>query len=332
MYTRTLRNAVVALMLAAAVPAFAGEPSAPLETPRAKEAIRRQFWAAYAAETGQIQVPPFGIPGVSVSVTPMVSSGRFVPGASNAPGAAFVTDLDTGWYSLADGYWGFVSNGTPDLAAGGPGLLLPSAGSLNWTQSASLTDTVDVTLARGGAGKLAFGGNSATPMILLGGTTSAFPAIRRSGAQVDIRLADDSAYAQINASNLSLATGGVVALSSSGGFNMAAPAMINTAPSAPSSCGTSPAVTNANGTVAWKVTGGTGGAATGCTVTMPTATNGWNCHITNVTQTAANRADRDTRQTASTTTSVTWQYVTVSTGAATAFTASDVFIGICAGY
>lgn len=150
-----------------------------------------------------------------------------------------------------------------------------------------------------------------------GGTTSSFPALKRNGATIQARLGDDSADANFSA--LGFQRSGVVMIS-------------GTAPSAPASCGTSPAVTSSNGSVTFLITGGTGGTATGCTVTMPTAPAGWNCHVTNITQTAAHRADRTTVQIASTTTSVQWEYQTVSTGAATAFTASDVFRGICFPY
>lgn len=184
----------------------------------------------------------------------------------------------------------------------------------------------DACLQRNGAGVLQLG-NAATSTgfnrLQFGGSTASFASWKGNGTQLDARLADDSNYANVAASVFIYA----------GRIASAAGTLISaTAPSAPASCGTSPVVTANNGTAAFVITGGTGGAATGCTVTMPTAPTGWNCHITNRTQTAANRADRDTRQTASTTTSVTWQYVVVSTGAATAFTASDAFHGICFAY
>lgn len=162
-----------------------------------------------------------------------------------------------------------------------------------------------------------------SPLIQFGGTTSAFPAVKRNGTTIEGRLADDSGYTGFRGTTFNAATAfqvsGVVLASA-------------TAPSAPASCGTSPLVTASNGSASFVITGGTGGTATGCTVTMPAATAGWNCSITNITQTAAHRADRITVQTASTTTSVTWEYQAVSTGAATAFTASDVFRGVCLGY
>ena len=45
------------------------------------------------------------------------------------------------------------------------------------------------------------GGSS--PIVRLGGTTSSFPALKRNGTGIDVRLADDSAAAPITASNLS---------------------------------------------------------------------------------------------------------------------------------
>jgi hypothetical protein len=182
----------------------------------------------------------------------------------------------------------------------------------------------DTSISRSAAGKITVTGT--TPMIQLGGTTNSFPAIKSNGTTLQVRLADDSAFTAVDAKNFNIGVG-------AGQFQLSLGMFIqNTPPSAPASCGSSPAVTSNNGSAVWVITGGTGGVATGCSVTMPTAATGWNCAITNITQTAAHRADRTTVQTASTTTSVTWEYQTVSTGAATVFTASDVFRGICFAY
>lgn len=57
---------------------------------------------------------------------------------------------------------------------------------------------------------IANGANSDFGLLQLGGTTSSFPAIKRNATGVDIRLADDSAYAPIAASAYSAgATAGV---------------------------------------------------------------------------------------------------------------------------
>ncbi len=43
-----------------------------------------------------------------------------------------------------------------------------------------------------------------TFLLKFGGTTNAFPAIKRNGAQIDFRLADDSAFCNIQANNATL--------------------------------------------------------------------------------------------------------------------------------
>jgi hypothetical protein len=64
---------------------------------------------------------------------------------------------------------------------------------------------------------------------------------------------------------------------------------------------------------------------------MPTASVGWSCSVENLTAHLRNRAD-DTVQTASTTTTVTVQNQTKTTGAAVAWTASDVLRLNCMGF
>lgn len=105
-----------------------------------------------------------------------------------------------------------------------------------------------------------------------------------------------------------------------------------TAPTIGSGFGTSPSVAANNGTAAFTVNVGTGGTASSGVVTMPAATTGWNCTVINRTGVAANRADQHTVQTATTTTSVTVQNQTISTGAALAWTASDVLALACLAY
>lgn len=102
-------------------------------------------------------------------------------------------------------------------------------------------------------------------------------------------------------------------------------------PTAPTvtSAGTTPSVPNANGSVSFRVNVGTGGTATTVVTAMPTAPAGWNCDAQNITANAANRAGQQVVQQASTTTSATVQNQTISTGAALAFTASDIVRYIC---
>lgn len=105
-----------------------------------------------------------------------------------------------------------------------------------------------------------------------------------------------------------------------------------TAPTIGSGFGTSPSIAANNGTAAFTVNVGTGGTASSGVITMPAATTGWTCTVTNRTGVAANRADQHTVQTATTTTSVTVQNQTISTGAALAWTASDVLALACLAY
>jgi hypothetical protein len=180
----------------------------------------------------------------------------------------------------------------------------------------------DTTITRTAAGKLSLTGT--TPMLQLGGTTSSFPALKQSGAEVLFRAADDSAYAGIQVSRVLIQLNGSLAFNNAIAFTVA--------PTISSGFGTSPSIANNNGTAAFTVNVGTGGAASSGVIGLPTAANGWICHVTNLTAVAANRADQATRQTASTTTSVTVQNQTLSTGAALAWTAGDVLRVSCFAY
>lgn len=104
-----------------------------------------------------------------------------------------------------------------------------------------------------------------------------------------------------------------------------------TAPTISSGFGTSPSITANNGTAAFIVNVGTGGTATNGIIGLPTATNGWTCAVNNITAAAGHRAD-NTRQTASSTTSVTIENQTTSSGAAVAWTASDLVRLNCTAY
>lgn len=242
--------------------------------------------------------------GTTLNATTVNGPMLFADGTTSLPIIARLADPSTG-FSFA--------NQTINGSIGGTNYFAWTASGQNMGANYTIGWASDTILCRGGAANV----------IGIGGCTSSFPALKRNATAIDVRFGDDSGYAEVNASGFNIAgafkVGGRILASAS-------------APTAPSSCGSSPAVTTNNGTASWVITSGTGGVATGCTVTLPTATTGWNCNVTNITQTAAHRADRITVQTASTTTSATWEYQTVSTGAATAFTASDVFRGICFAY
>lgn len=176
-----------------------------------------------------------------------------------------------------------------------------------------------ITAGTGAASKVLVpdaSGNITVPgLIRLVGATSSFPALKRSGGNIDVRAADDSAQTRMDMSALQL--GGVLALSSG-------------TPTISSGFGTTPSVASGKA-YAFTVNVGTGGTASAGVIGMPTASNGWNCKVENQTGVAANRADQRTVQTASTTTTVSVQNQTISTGAALAWTASDILALSCTG-
>ena len=154
------------------------------------------------------------------------------------------------------------------------------------------------------------------------------------GNSAAIRLGDslDVSLSRGAANRLDLATGDTFNLVGGGGtLSVAAvPVISSTAPTV-TSAGTSPSVSGTN-TAAFRVGVGTGGSATTIVLAMPAATTGWNCNAENITAAAANRANQTVKQQSSTTTAVTLQNQTVSTGAALAFTASDVVAVMCIAY
>jgi hypothetical protein len=108
-------------------------------------------------------------------------------------------------------------------------------------------------------------------------------------------------------------------------------ALSSAAPTVAAGCGTTPVITGTS--AAFRLNVGTGGTATDCTLGLPTATNGWNCQaVENLTATLGNRADQRTVQVSSSTTQAVIENQTPSTGAAVAFTASDVIAVSCTAF
>lgn len=67
------------------------------------------------------------------------------------------------------------------------------------------TNAVSIFLFSATTGRTIFGGDR----FQLNGTTSSFPAIKRNGAAIDFRLADDSAFCNINANGINISTGNI---------------------------------------------------------------------------------------------------------------------------
>jgi hypothetical protein len=100
-----------------------------------------------------------------------------------------------------------------------------------------------------------------------------------------------------------------------------------TAPTIASGFGTSPSITASAGTAAFKVTVGTGGAASGV-LTFPAATTGWAVNCTDVT----NRVTIVAVAVSTSTTSVTVEAYSRTTGLASTFVAGDVLEFSALGY
>lgn len=187
-----------------------------------------------------------------------------VDGTSSAPSMSFAADPGTGFRRSGFGVLVFDSGGVDAMALGGnaTGLTMHALSPIQWGSAA--LGSADLTLSRGGAGKLTLTGT--TPMLQLGGTTASFPALRQeSTTQLGVVLADASAYAVLRAAGYS-ATGGIL-------FSGTAPTL--------GTCtgfGTGPAIGTTNSTASFLVTVGTAPPLSGaCTITLPTATTGWNC-------------------------------------------------------
>lgn len=159
-------------------------------------------------------------------------------------------------------------------------------------------------------------------MLAVGGTSSAFPALKRNAAGIDFRLADDSAYADITMRRVLVAGNGSIVLGSNA-FAVA------TTPTISSGFGTTPSVTASNGSIAMRVNVGTGGTAINGVLGLPTAGTGWNCFCTDIT-TATATVDV-CKQTASTATTATIGNYT-SGGVTGAWVASDILAVSCFGY
>lgn len=265
----------------------------------------------YSAAPTQALMPPIIVfPGSANSV-------QAVDGTAAAPSVSYAADPSTGFRRSGFGVVVFDSGAVDAMAFGGnaTGLTMHALSPIQWG-SAALSST-DTALSRGGAGKITLTGT--TPMFQLGGTTSSFPALKQSGAGLQVRLADDSNYTTITASTLNLTS--TLGLQTTL-LSVSVPTM--------GACGTSPSVTANNGTAAFSVNVGTGGTASTCVVNLPTNTTGWICDAFDITNPTTG-GGYFVKQTAGTTTSVTFTGYNTA-GAATAWTASDILRVKCTGY
>lgn len=147
------------------------------------------------------------------------------------------------------------------------------------------------------------------------GVDSTFPALKRNATAVEVRLADDSAYAPVRAS----------------AFSPSANLLISgTAPTISSGFGSTPSasITANNGTAAFLVNVGGGGVATSGVIGLPTAATGWVVYCDDMTTPGVN----ETKQTATATNTATVTNYNTTTGGAAAWGAQDILRCIAMAY
>lgn len=115
-------------------------------------------------------------------------------------------------------------------------------------------------------------------------------------------------------------TGNTFALNSNGAVSVSTNAIVRTAPTISSGFGGSPSIASNNGTAAFTVNVGTGGATSSGVIGLPAATNGWVCNCTDLTTPGVNV----TKMTAATTTTCTITNYNSTTGIAANWAASDI--------
>jgi hypothetical protein len=268
-------------------------------------------------ENARLRVDASGNLMVVITGGPTSSPILFPDGTAGNPAIAFNSDPSTGFRhsgSTATGTMFFDSIGSDVFAFGGTGVgvTLNAVSLLQWGSAG--VGSPDTSLGRIAAGKIQLAGT--TPMILFGGATSSFPALKQSTAQLQVRLADDSNYGPFVASTLQAVGTFII------GNNITLSAI---APTISSGFGTSPSVTTTAGSALFTVNVGTGGAASSGVIGLPTAANGWGCTVNmeGVIPTTL------TKQSANSTTTVTVTNYTVATGATAAWTASTILTIKC---
>lgn len=222
----------------------------------------------------------------------------FPDGTQAAPSISFASQPDMGFFRPSANIINYVVANTLYAQLNGNGFNLTRDNSFM-----SFGISGDTTLTRIAAGKLQLAGT--TPMILMGGATNSFPALKQVSTGLYVRAADDSGYGIFGSGQYQLGGNTLITVN---------------APTISSGFGTSPAILSNNGNATFRVNVGTGGVATSGVVALgATVANGWNCLVSDMTNNTV------TRQTASTTS-------TVTVTAAAAWAASDTLIFHCMGY
>lgn len=195
---------------------------------------------------------------------------------------------------------------------------LAAAGIIQFSGRSAVTSASD--------GTLLISNNAQTDFSRLqfGGTTSSFPALRRTNTFIDILLADASNFSEVRAAGFNLQSG------TGSGLNInTIPIISVTDPTIASGGCTSPTITTITGTNRFRINIGT--SCTGVktvTLTLPATTTSWTCNGDNNTSDAAQQTNYIVARSTSTTAVVVTSYDRV-TGLQEDFTASDTYLMSC---
>jgi hypothetical protein len=277
----------------------------------------------------------------SIDANATVTAGALSLGASGTVGTV----------ALGNATSGTVTLGTVAGALGAVTASLPAnTGTIaetNLAQTFSAAQTYSAAITNSVAGVASVPGVNITGAPFAGTATTSFPQLymNTTGAAAVTTFSTSGSYLGINtasgfAGNLisfHVNGGGDVFKVTSAGTPFVTGLTNNTSghvvysSTAPviGTCGTGPSIVANNGTWAFTVNVGTGGTASTCTVTMPTATTGWSCMVA---PNGAPQAAAVTYSAPTSTTLITLTNYTQSTGVALAWTASTVLNVNCTGY
>lgn len=143
--------------------------------------------------SGVLQI---GTTSANSSGTLLLTTLRTGDGSAGTPSHSFINATSTGMYITAGPTLSWAVGGSEMMTLAGFTLDIKTGGVLGWSSRGNLQTQTNARLewnASGGGG---------TPMFLLGGSSSSFPAIKQSGSTLAVRLADDSDDAKLTALNV----------------------------------------------------------------------------------------------------------------------------------
>ncbi|POR52746.1 hypothetical protein B0G62_10443 [Paraburkholderia eburnea] len=182
-------------------------------------------------------------------------------------------------------------------------LTLTCDGAGNWVTASPATGSFGALSASGAVGGAGFSNYLASPPAIGGATANA------------------GTFTTVNANTSVNANGSYYVFSRL--------VLANVSPGISSGFGAGSSIGANTGAIGFKLTIGTGGTATSGVLSMPTASNGWNCYANDITTQSSTVFS--TKMTASTTTSVTLTNFNTS-GAAAAWAANDTLVVSCVGF